>query len=122
MLSTQLRIVLIIAVLLYFAIILKLLKDKALSLKYTLLWIFAGIVMGGLLVFPSTLSLFVKVSGIQTPMYALLVFGLAFVIVILMSLTSIVSRQSRKIHVLVQEIAIMEKRIREIENRHEIKS
>lgn len=122
MLSTQLQIVLIIGVLVYFVIILKLLKDNALSLKYTLLWIFAGGVMGLLVVFPSLLVIFVKISGIQTPMYALLVFGIAFVIVILMSLTSIVSRQNRKIRVLVQEYAILEKRIRELEDMSSIDS
>lgn len=34
-----------------------------------------------------------------------------------MSLTSIVSRQANKIKLLVQELAIMEKRIRELESR-----
>lgn len=39
----------------------------------------------------------------------------AFVIMIMMSLTSIVSKQANKIKVLVQEIAILDKKIRELE-------
>jgi len=117
MLSTQLQIVLIIAVICYFVIILKLLKDKALSLKYSLLWIFSGIVMGIMAIFPKVLFLFVDITGIQTPMYALIVCCLAFVIVILMSLTSIVSRQNRKIRILIQENALLDKRIRELEKK-----
>jgi len=115
MLSLKLRIVLAIAVACFFAIILKLLKDKALSLKYTLLWLFAGLVMGILVIFPNTLYFFVRLSGIQTPMYALIVFCLAFILAILMSITSIVSRQNRKIRILIQENAMLEKRIRELE-------
>lgn len=117
MFSTQLHIVLICAVVCYFVIIIKLLKDKALSLKYSLLWIFAGIVMGILVLFPKVLWFLVKVSGIQTPMYALIVFCLAFVIMILMSLTSIVSRQNRKIRILIQENAMLDKRIRDLESK-----
>ena len=46
MIPATLRITLIIAVVCYFIIILYFLKQKALNLKYTLLWIVAGLVMG----------------------------------------------------------------------------
>lgn len=115
MFSLHLQIILIIAVIGYFLIILKLLKDKALSLKYTLLWLLAGVVMGVLVIFPKTLFYLCKLSGIQTPMYALLTMCIAFVLMILMSLTSIVSRQNRKIRTLIQDYALLEKRVRDLE-------
>ena len=119
MMSVQLQITLIFAVIIYFIIIIKLLKDKALSLKYTLLWLLAGFVMGILAVFPKSLLLLVTITGIQTPMYALIILCIAFILAILMSLTSIASRQNRKIRILVQESAILEKRIRELEEKLE---
>ena len=115
MIGSNLRIVLIAAVICYFLIILKFLKDKALSLKYTLLWIFAGIVMGMLVVFPSILIEIIGLLGIQSSMNGLFIFCIAFLMMILMSITSIVSRQNRKIRTLIQEIGILEKRIRELE-------
>ena len=48
-------------------------------------------------------------------MNALFVMILGFVVMILMALTSIVSRQAVRIRILVQENAILEKRVRELE-------
>ena len=117
MFSDKLRIVLIIAVIVYFLLILYWLKIKALNLKYSLLWLLSGVAMGILVIFPETLLWISALVGIQTPMYALIVFALAFVIAILMSITSIVSRQNRKIRTLIQENALLEKRIRDLEDK-----
>lgn len=117
MLSERLQAMLILAIILYFVIICLLLKKKALNLKYSLLWLLSGIAMGVLVIFPDFLVFLVKIVGIQTPMYGLLVFGIAFIIMILMSITSIVSRQNRKIRVLIQKSALLEKRIRDLESK-----
>ena len=52
-------------------------------------------------------------------MNALYVIAIGFVMVLLMALTSIVSRQSDRIKSLVQDNAMLEKRIREMEQIHE---
>lgn len=117
MLGDTLRIVLIIAIIIYFLIILMLLKDKKLSLKYTLLWLLAGVVMAVLVVYPRLLLILCNLVGIQSAMNGLFIFCIAFVVMILMSLTSIVTRQNRKIRILIQEAAMYEKRIRELEDK-----
>lgn len=117
MLGDTLRIVLIIAIIVYFFIILMLLKDKKLSLKYTLLWLLAGVIMAVLVVYPRLLLIVCSLVGIQSAMNGLFIFCIAFVIMILMSLTSIVTRQNRKIRILIQEVAMYEKRIRELEDK-----
>ena len=117
MIPSTLRIVLIIALLFYFVILLIFLKNKTLELRYTLLWMFAGLILALLVIWPDVLRGFVKVIGIQDNMNGLFIMSFAFVIMIMMSLTSIVSRQANKIKLLVQELAIMEKRIRELESR-----
>lgn len=116
MISGTLRISLIIAVICYFVIILGFLKKKEIELKYTLLWLFAGLVMGILIILPEILSFVLKLMGIQTYMYGLFVICIGFIICILMTLTSIVSKQLVKINNLVQEVAMLEKRVRELEN------
>lgn len=115
MIPVKLRTTMLIAVICYFIIILYFLKNKALSLKYTLLWLFSGFVMGILLIFPELLLYFIPLIGIQSSMNGLYVLCIGFIIIILMSLTSIVSRHNRKIRILIQEIGQLEKRIRELE-------
>lgn len=117
MIGTTLRILLIAAVIIYFLIILILLKNKKLSLKYTLLWLLAGVAMALLVAIPQLLSWLVNLVGIQSNMNGLFIFCIAFVVMILMSITSIVTRLNMKVRTLTQEIAILEKRIRELEGK-----
>lgn len=115
MIPATLQIVLIVSLIIYFIIILIFLKNKTLELRYTLLWMFAGVVLAILVIWPELLSRLVRLVGIQSNMNGLFVMAIAFIVMIMMSLTSIVSRQTNKIRHLVQEIAILEKRVRELE-------
>lgn len=115
MIPSTLRFVLIVAVICYFIIILYFLKQRALNLKYTLLWLLAGAVMGILVIVPELLTAIIHIFGIQDNMNGLFIFCIGFIIMILLSLTSIASRQNRKIRILTQELAILDKRLRELE-------
>lgn len=115
MIPTNLRITLIIAVICYFILILLFLKRKALELKYTLLWLLSGMVLGAFVLFPQLLVYMIRILGIESPMNGLYVLCIGFIIIILMALTSIVSKQTMKIRALIQEIAMLEKRLREVE-------
>lgn len=116
MIPSTLRVVLIIGVIIYFIIVLMFLKNKALALRYTLLWLAAGVVLGVMVIWPQTLVAFIHILGISGNMNGLFILCIAFLIMILMSITSIVSKQADKIKNLTQTIAKMEKRIRELEN------
>lgn len=115
MLPSRLQTVLIIVVVLYFISMCIFLKNRALSLKYTLLWLFAGCVLGVLVAFPQLLTFVNGLIGIQSNMNGLFIWAIGFVVCILLSLTSIVSRQNNKIRQLTQTIARLEKRIRDLE-------
>lgn len=115
MIPSTLRFTLCIAVICYFVLILYYLKKRMLELKYTLIWLFAGLVMGIMLFFPELLVFFVRLLGIESNMNGLYVLCFAFIIAILMTLTSIVSRQTMKIKILIQELSMLEKRVRELE-------
>ncbi len=116
MIPSTLRITLIVAVICYFIIILYFLKQRALNLKYTLLWLLAGAVMGVLVIVPELLTAIIHIFGIQDNMNGLFIFCIGFIIMILLSLTSIASRQNRKVRTLTQELAILDKRIRDLED------
>lgn len=113
--DTTLRITLIAGIVFYFILIFVFLKYKALSLKYTLLWLLAGLVMLFFVFFPQVLYTITGWLGIQSGMNGLFLICIGFIMIILMSLTSIVSRQRNKIKTLTQEMAVLEKRLRELE-------
>ncbi len=112
--SNTLRYVMLIGVLFYFYCIFYFLKKKSLSLKYSLLWITTGIIMGVIALFPQIIYVFVKLIGIQTPVNGLYAICIFMMMLILISLTSIVSKQTERIKNLTQYIAILEKDVREI--------
>lgn len=113
--NTNLRIAISIGLIIYFFSLLYLLKKQSLNLKYTLLWLFTGFIMVILTVFPVILESFLNMIGVvELPngLFGILMF---FVIIILVSITSIVSGLNSKIRELTQKTAIYEKRIRELE-------
>lgn len=116
MLSAHLQTALILGLLVYFILILILLKKKSISLKYTLLWILAGTFLLTIVIFPQLLRQLISIVGIEDNMNGLFVLMIGFIVIILMSITSIVSKQSSKIRLLTQTVARMEKRIRELED------
>lgn len=120
MLPTTLRVSLGIGIICYFIIILMFLKYKAIELKYALLWIFSGAAMLFMVLFPGLLLLVIAPLGITGTMNGLFILFIAFLMIISMSLTSIVSKQSSKIRILIQEVSILKKKIQDLENKENI--
>ena len=119
--SLTLQLSMIAAELIYFAVILYFLKKKTLSLKYTLIWLIGGLIMLILTIWPMLMVRLVRLFGVRDQMNGLFSMLFFFILMIIMSLTSIVSKQSDKIRSLTQETALLEKRIRELEDRSESK-
>lgn len=115
MISWNLRISLIIGVILYFIIVGYFLKSKKLLLKYMLSWLVLGVAMALLIAFPGMLEWITGLLGIVTPMYGLFIICIFFILVIMISLTAIISRQSERMRSLSQYTAMLEERIRKIE-------
>ena len=112
-----LQIVFITGVLLFFTVIILFLRKNVLSLKYSLLWLFSAFIMLIVSIFPD-ISLFIaKLLGFELASNAVFSLLLGFIILVLLSLTSIVSKQSEKIKTLVQINALLDKRIRELEEK-----
>lgn len=111
-----LRVFLIIGIALYFVIIFYFLRQKALTLKYSLLWLATGVVMMAVAIFPAIMEWVAERLGIASVANAVFALELFFQMVILMSITSIVSKQGEKNKRLIQELGCLEKRVRELEN------
>lgn len=115
--TNTLRVVLIVFLFIYFLTVVCLLKKGRLALKYSLLWLLMGCVMAILVIFPEVLLALSALFGIVDTMNGLFTFALGFVLILLMALTAIVSKQSERINHLVQDNALLEKRIRDLENK-----
>lgn len=113
--SQKLQLVMLVAMVLYFYILYHLLKNKRLNLKYTLLWIFAGFLMLLTALFPDALFYVSAAIGIVVPSNALFAMILFFMIIMLMMLTSIVSKLNEQVKRLTQSLALLEKRVRDQE-------
>lgn len=116
----RLQLSLILGVIIYLTILLQLLRKRSLDLKYTLVWIFSGIVMMFIAIFPSIINGITKFIGIVDATNGLFAIVLFLLILILMSITSIVSNMKKKNTQLTQQCALLEKRIQNIENKCEM--
>jgi len=112
----SLRITIIVALIMYYACIFYLLRKKSLTLKYTLLWIFSGFVMILIVIFPDLFEKMIHKIGIVEMTNGLFAVVLFAILIILISITSIVSKMNSRIRQLVQQCAMYE---REIRNFHE---
>lgn len=119
MMTTVFRVLLIVGILGYFVIIFDLLRKKSLNLKYSLLWIFSGVIMLIIAIFPVIMDAIADLLGIASVVNAVFLLALFCVIMIVMSLTSIVSKQNAKMIRLIQTIALLEKKIENLEEQVE---
>lgn len=120
--NTMLRIALWTALFLYFGGIFYLLKKRLLELRYTLLWIFSGIVMMLIVIFPAAFERLMNRIGIIEAPNGLFAVVLFLLLVILVSMTSALSKMNRQIKTLAQKFAAYEKRLRMLEEKNEKES
>ena len=107
----------IFGVLLFLFMILMLLRKGSLSLRNALLWLLTAGVMLIFGIFPNLLFNIAYSLGFELPINALFSVLLGFVIIILLNQTAIISRHSDNIKTLTQTNALLEKRIRKLEEK-----
>ena len=115
MITPKMQFFAIIAVILFFVILIWLLRKNRLELRYALLWFFCGVIMLVLAIFPRLLDRFAQFAGIYSSVNALFAVALFFALMLILSLTSIVSREKQEIVRLIQELAVLENRVEKLE-------
>lgn len=113
--NLKLHIALWIALAIYFVCLFALLRRKRLELRYTLLWLFAGVVMALILAMPQVFERVVRGIGVAEMTNGLFAVMLFLLIIIFVAMTSVMSRMNGNIRTLTQKIAQYEKRIRDLE-------
>lgn len=107
--SRKLQIFLIVGTVLVLLYIINMVRKKKLDLRYALGWIFVGLVIAVMTIFPQTLTVLAAFFGIASPVNMLFFFGFCFAVAIIFSLTVALSHLSDKVKKMAQEIAIMRK-------------
>ena len=115
MITPKMQIVAVIAVILFLGMLIWLLRKNRMELRYALLWFICGVIMLILAVFPKLLDRFAKLVGIYSSVNALFAVALFFALMLILSLTSIVSREKQEIVRLIQELAVLENRVAKLE-------
>lgn len=109
------RVALIVGVLLYLGVIFYLLKKRRLGVQYAIIWLLSGAVLLLFALFPYIVLVMGDILKVLNPVNFVFLVILAFVLLILLSLSAVVSGFSVKIKSLTQNAALLERRIRELE-------
>lgn len=112
-----LQLVLLGLVLIFLAVIINFLRKGTLTLKYSLIWIAACFALLIFLLIPQLPKALASLIGIKVSSNLIFMLEAIFVLIILISLTLIVSKQNSRIVKLIQNAAIMESRIRKLEKK-----
>ncbi len=97
--------------LLMFIYVLSLVKKERLLLRYSLLWLALALVLILCALFPGPVFEVAKLFGFATASNFIFVVGFVFLLLICLSLSSVISKQTVSIKNLTQRIALLEKEL-----------
>ena len=107
--SLKLQIIIAVFIVVSLIVVINMIRKKSLELRYALAWLLVGV---GVLIFdmvPGLVEWLARLLGIASPVNMLFFLGFCFSLIIIFVLTIAVSRMSKKIKDLVQELALHEK-------------
>jgi hypothetical protein len=112
--QSKLQIVAIIASSGLVLVVFELLRRRRLIERYALLWLLSSVVLLGLSVWTGLLKVISDAVGIIYPPNALFMIAFAFVLLLLLHFSIAISRLSGETKVLAQEVARLDKEMREL--------
>ncbi len=110
-----LQVLLILGAFTLLSMIIYLIKKEKLEVKYAIIWLIFSLVMIFFAFFPYIVYVLGDISGVVNPVNFIFLTQIIFILLILLSVSAIISGFSKKIKRLAQTIAILEKRLRELE-------
>lgn len=104
---------------LFFIVVIELIRRNSLKEKYAILWLFSSIV---LLVFSSSTRLLwwtARVLGVDYPPSLLFMIAFVFLLFIVFHFSTVISKETERSKILAQKIGLLENKIKELEKRTE---
>lgn len=101
----------------YLGLIFWLLKHKKLTVRYAIIWLVSAAVLLVLALFPYIVLVLTDLLGMAQPANLMFILVIGFMLLLLLSLSSIVSGFAEKIKRMAQKQALLEQRVRQLEER-----
>ncbi len=111
----ELRVTMIAGSVLYFGLILILLRKKKLNVQYSIIWLASAVVFLCVAVFPVVIAAIGNLFGVLMPVNVVFSLLFVFILLLLLSLSVIVTGFSAHIKRLAQTQALLEERLRRLE-------
>ena len=97
--------------------IIYLIKKGKMEVKYSIIWLAFSLCMIVFACFPYTVLVLNDIAGVIDPVNFIFFTQIVFILLILLSVSAVISGFSKKIKQLAQANAILEKRVRELEEK-----
>ena len=117
--DSDLRVLLILGAIALFGMIVWLIKNKKIEVKYSIIWLAFSATMILFSFFPYLVLVLGDISGVANPVNFIFMTLFVFILLILLSVSAVISGFSTKIKRLAQANALLEKRVRELEKKFE---
>lgn len=112
--NLKMQIIIVVSICCMLFLLVRMVKNNVLGLKYAIPWMLLGIGLGICTVWTSFTSWISDLMGIQVPSNMLFFMGFCFSLALIFGITLAISRMSLRIKRLTQECALLEKEIREL--------
>ena len=115
--SFRLQVIICAAVLAVLALLIRMIWKRKIDLRYALPWLCLCVGMLILDFFPGITSWLAELMGISLPINMMFFLGFCFCLLIIFMITMSLSRMGRKQKQLAQEMALLRRRLEEMESR-----
>lgn len=113
MMTLKFRLIMAAILLIGFVIIINMVRKKSLDLRYALIWLALIAMILVIVIVPGLLGVITHFLGIYDAMNMVFFMGFVFLIVATFFLTAALSRNSNRIKALTQQVALLEKQVRD---------
>ena len=91
----------------FLLLVLEMIRRRKISERYSILWLILGLLMLIFSIFPVFLNFISKILGIVYGTSLLFFIGFLFSIIFILHITTVITKQDRKMTLLIQEVALL---------------
>ena len=113
--STRLQVVLIVISVLFLMIAVYFIRKKGLDLYHSIVWFAGAVILLIMACFPGISAFLAELAGVEVPSNMVFLILIGYLMVASLSLSASLSRQHARIRKLVQTVALMDNRLRELD-------
>lgn len=114
--NTRLQVVLIIISVLFLITAIYFIRKKGLDLYHSIVWFAGAVILLIMACFPEISVFLAELAGVEVPSNMVFLILIGYLMVASLSLSASLSRQHARIRRLVQTVALLDKRLRELED------